>query len=189
MNVYALALILLDQLHELRSVQLAIAALGFDDFRLLLQCEIRPLEFWIHDLLVKTQNLIVANRTRVREIVHAGLTMLGHGDCQWEQIVQDGVGVGDVDDTVVLGDLCHEGARVQVIGNWHADAECEAAGVGGADDVFDAGFGEGVKAAAEVGSVFFGKGAAGEGVARVVVLGGVDACTWLLVPSINEHCL
>lgn len=53
--------------------------------------------------------------------------------------------------------------------------------VGGAQDVFDAGLGEGVEAAAEIGRRVFGEWSAEEGVAGVVVLGGVDACAGGLV--------
>ena len=176
MNVQPFALIPLHHLHQLRRVQLAIAALGFDHLRLLLQREVAPLEPRIHNLLVQTQHLVVPDRAGVREVVDAGLAVLGHGDGQREQVVQDRVGVGDVDDAVVFCDLRHEGARVQVVGDGHADAQGQAVGVGGADDVFDARLGEGVEAAAEVGRVGFGEGRADEGVAGVVVLGSVDAC-------------
>ena len=119
----------------------------------------------------------MSNRARVREVVHSRLAVLGHGDGQRQQIVQDGVGVGDVDDAVVLCDFGDEGARVQVVGDGHADAQGEGVGgVGRAEDVFDARLGDGVEAAAEVGGVGFGEGCAGEGVAGGVVLGGVDAC-------------
>ena len=73
---------------------------------------------------------------------------------------------------------------MQIVGDGHADAQREGVGVGGADDVFDAGFGEGVEAAAEVGGVFFGEGAADEGVVLVVVLRGIDACIVLVSPIV-----
>lgn len=186
MNIYAFALILLDQLHQLCGVQLAIAALSFDDFRLFLQREILPLELWVHNLLVHTQNLVVSDGTRVSEVVHTCLLVLGHGDYQREQVVQDGVGIRDVDNEFVLCDLGYKGAWVQIVGDGHADAKREGVWVSGAHDVFDSGLGEGVEAAAEVGSVFFGEGSAGEGVALFVVLRAVDAYTWSSVPSVHE---
>ena len=78
---------------------------------------------------------------------------------------------------------------MQVVGDGHADAQGQAVGVGGADDVFDARLGEGVEAAAEVGRVGLGEGRAGESVAGVVVLGGVDACGLLLVLSFHIEYL
>lgn len=58
--------------------------------------------------------------------------------------------------------------------------------VGSAQDVFDAGFGEGVEAAAEIGGGVFGEGSADNGVAGVVVFGGVDTCAGWLVGCCYE---
>ena len=90
--------------------------------------------------------------------------------------MQDRVGVGDVDDVLVLCDFGDEAARVQVVGDGHADAQGERVGVGCAQDVFDARFAERVEAAAEVGGRVFGEGRTEDGVAGFVVGGGVYAC-------------
>jgi hypothetical protein len=70
------------------------------------------------------------------------------------------VRVGDVDDVVVFCDFRYEGAAVQVVGDGHADAEDKASRVL-YEDVFDADFGVGVEAAAEVGWVLLCEGRAG----------------------------
>jgi len=55
--------------------------------------------------------------------------VLSEEDGGWEEVVEDGVGVGDVDDTLVFGDLSDEVTGVQVVADWHTKSENEAVGV------------------------------------------------------------
>ena len=88
------------------------------------------------------------------------------------------VGVGDVYDVFVAEDFGYEGARVEVVGNGHPEAESEGVGVF-AHYCFDESFGLGVEASGEVGWVGFFEGDAGEGGVVGGVGGGVDACSML----------
>jgi len=74
--------------------------------------------------------------------------------------VQDAAAVGHVDDLGVIGDFGDEVARVQVVGDGHAQAQDQAIRVE-FQDVFDPGLGVGVEAVAEIGRVGFGEGLAG----------------------------
>ena len=55
--------------------------------------------------------------------------MLGHEYRGGEKIVKDGVGVGDIDDAIVLGDLGDEVSGVEVVGDWHTESEDQAVAV------------------------------------------------------------
>ena len=48
-----------------------------------------------------------------------------HFDTRGEQVVKDRHGVRNVNDTLVLGDLCDEVARIQVIGDRHSHTQKE----------------------------------------------------------------
>lgn len=169
-------LIPLNNPHQLGRIELTIRPRGLNHAALLLEREILPRIPGIDNLPIQRQHLIMTYGPGVGEIHDARLRVLGHGDRQRQQVVQDRVGVGDVDHARVLRDLGHEVARVQVIADGHAEAEDERGRVG-FQDVFDPRFGVGVEARAEVGRVGFLEGRRGE--VRVVgrVLGGVDA--WL----------
>lgn len=65
----------------------------------------------------------------VGEVVDSGLFVFCEEDGGREEIVEDGVGVGDVDHALVFGDLGDEVAGVEVIGDRHAESQNEAVGV------------------------------------------------------------
>lgn len=73
--------------------------------------------------------------------------------------MQDAVAVGHIDNFGVARDLGDEVARVEIVGDGHAEAEDEGVGIV-LENVFDAGLGVGVEAAAEVCCGFLGKGRA-----------------------------
>lgn len=54
----------------------------------------------------------MADGARVGEVVDARLVVGREQDGTWQQVVQDGVGVGDGADVGVLRDFGDEGARV-----------------------------------------------------------------------------
>lgn len=124
-----LELVLLQLIDQLGGVELAVAATGLDDLGLLIEREVLPGEVGTDVLLEERQDLVVRDRTRVGEVVDPGLLVLGKEDGSREEIVEDGVGVGDVDDALVLGDLCDEVTGVEVVRDWHAESEDEAVGV------------------------------------------------------------
>ena len=65
----------------------------------------------------------------VGEVVDAGVLVLGHEDRGRQEVVQDGVGVGDVYHSLVLGDLGYEVAGVQIVADGHSESENEDIGV------------------------------------------------------------
>lgn len=128
-NLWYLKLVLCELLDKLGGVELAVASSGLDDLRLLFQCEVLPGEVWSDVFLEESEDLVVGNGTWVGEVVDAGFLVLSEEDRSWEEVVEDGVGVGDVDDTLVLGDLGDEVTGVQVVADWHTKSENEAVGV------------------------------------------------------------
>ena len=129
MNLRDLKLVLLQLVGQLGGVKLAVAATSLDDLSLLLKREVLPGEIGADVLLEERQNLVVGDGAWVGEVVDSGLFVLGKEDGGWEEIVQDGVGVGDVDNALVFGDLGNEVAGVKVVGDGHAESEDEAVGV------------------------------------------------------------
>ena len=129
MNLRNFKVVFLKLLDQLRGIQLAVAAAGLDDLRLLLEREVLPGKVGSDVFLEQGQNLVVGDCAWVSEVVDAGLFVLGEEDGGWEKIVEDGVGVGDVDYALVFGDLGDEVAGVKVIGDRHAESENEAVGV------------------------------------------------------------
>jgi hypothetical protein len=169
--------------HQLACVQLTIAPPGLDDLALLLEREVLPLKARPHVLAEEREHLIVADGARVCEVVDARLVVRGEQDGARQQVVQDRVGVGDVDDTGVGCDLGHEGARVQIVRDGHAEAEDEHVGVGG-EERLGCGFRGGVEGAGEVGGVAF---EVAFSVDRVGIVVGVDTwfdriCEWVSFP-------
>lgn len=63
---------------------------------------------------------------RVGEVEDAGVLVLGHQDRGGQQVVEDGVAVGNVDDAVVLCDLGDKVTRVEVVGDRHTQPQDEA---------------------------------------------------------------
>ena len=173
-EIIAFARVLFHLHHQLATVQLAIAPTSNNDLRLLLEGEVLPLLTGIDNITIERHDLVVRDGTWVGEIEDARLAVFGQRHRDGEEIVQDAVAVGDVDDLRIIGDLRHEVACVQVVGDWHPESKDEAVGVG-LHHVFDARLGVGVEAAAEVGSVVFCERCADYAGAVFGVLRSVDA--------------
>jgi hypothetical protein len=120
MNLRHLIPILPQLLNQLRSIQLAVTTSSLDDLGLLLKSEVLPCEGGADVFFEQRQYFVVGNGTRVGEIVDASFLVLGHKDGSWQEIVQDGVGVGDVDYALVFGDLGDEITGVKVVTDGHA---------------------------------------------------------------------
>ena len=93
---------------------------------LLLEAEVLPRERWIHDLFVQSQDLVVTDCTGVGEVQNAFLFVLSQCYDYRQQVGKDAVRVRHVDHLVVLGDLGHEAARMQVIGDGHSKPKHQA---------------------------------------------------------------
>jgi len=123
MNLRYLISILLELVNQLRGIQLAIASSGLDNLGLLVQREVFPGETWAHVFLKQSQHFVVRNSSWVGEVVDTRLLVLGHENGCWQEIVQDRVGIGDVDYALVFGDLGDEVAGMKVVADWHAESE------------------------------------------------------------------
>lgn len=121
--------ILLELQLQLGSIQLAVATSSLDDLGLLIQGEVLPGELWANEFLEQSEDFIVGDGTWVGEVVDASLLVLSQEDGGWEEIGEDGVGVGDIDNTIVLGDLGDEVTGVEIVADGHTKAEDEAVGV------------------------------------------------------------
>lgn len=128
-NLRNLIVILLELLDKLGGIQLAVASPSLDNLRLFLQSEVLPGEVGSNVLLEEAEDLVVGDCTWVGEVVDTGVLVLGHKDGGREQIMENGVGVGNVDDTLVLGDLGDEVTGVEVVADGHTKSEDEAVGV------------------------------------------------------------
>lgn len=124
-DLWDLEVVLGELLLELGGVEHAVGASGLDDLGLLLEGEVLPLEVWTNVLLEEGEDLVVGDGTGVGEVVDAGVLVLSHEDGTWEEVVEDCVGVWNVNDTVVLGDLGDKVAGVKVVRDWHSQAEDE----------------------------------------------------------------
>jgi hypothetical protein len=125
-NLWNLVVVLGKLVLKLGGVQLAVGASSLDDLGLLLECEVLPGELWSYVLLEERKDLIVRNGTWVGEVVDSSLLVLSQEDRRWEEVGKNRVGVWNIDNAIVLGDLGDEVTRVQVIGDWHAKSEDEA---------------------------------------------------------------
>jgi len=166
-----LEVVLLELLDKLGGVELAVASAGLDDLGLLVQCEVLPGEVWSDVLLEEGQNLVVGDGTWVGEVVDTGILVLGQEDGGREEIVENSVGVGDIDDTLVFGDLGDEVTGVKVVADWHAKSEDQAVAVV-LHDLLNVCLGLRVERTIEVGLVSLEESRAANWVAVVV---GVDA--------------
>ncbi len=117
--------VLLELVLELGGVKHAVGAASLDDLGLLLESEVLPGKVWANVLLEEGKDLVVRDGTWVGEIVDTGLFVLGEEDGTWKEVVEDGVGVWHVNDLLVLGDLGNEVTAVEIIGDWHSQAENE----------------------------------------------------------------
>ena len=71
----------------------------------------------------------MGDRAWVGKVVDASLFVLGHQDGGGEEIVEDGVGVGNIHHTLVLSDLGNKVTAVQVVADWHSKSEDKSIGV------------------------------------------------------------
>eukprot|EP00968_Pinguiococcus_pyrenoidosus_P018502 scaffold1944_cov241-Pinguiococcus_pyrenoidosus.AAC.16 len=138
--------------YKLRVAQGVVGAAGLDDLGLLFHGEALVLELRIDVLLVEVQDLMVRDRARVAEVVHAREAALGHRDRDGHEVVQHGHGVGDVHNAAVLADLGDEVARAEVVADRHAHAETEDVR-NVPKQLLQQALGEGVEGAGEVGPV------------------------------------
>ena len=130
--------------HQLRRVEHTVAPPRLDDLALLLEREVGPRERRPHEPLEQAQDLVVADRARVGEVVDARLAVAGEEERGGQEVVEERGGVGHVDDACVGRDFGHERARVQVVRDGHAEAQDEGVGVGG-QQCFGRGFRGGVE--------------------------------------------
>jgi len=128
-NLWDLELVLLELVDQLRGVELAVASAGLDDLGLLVQCKVLPGEIWADVFLEEGEDLVVGDGAWVGEVVDTGILVFGHEDRGWEEIVEDGIRVGDVYHSLVLGDLGDEVTGVQVVADGHSESENECIGV------------------------------------------------------------
>ena len=129
MNLRNLELIFLQLVDELSSIELAVAATRLDDLGLFFEREVLPGETGADVFLEERQNLVVRDCAWICEVVYADFLVLGEEDGGRKEIVEDGVGIGDVNYALVLGDLGDEVTGVEVIRDGHAQSEDEAVGV------------------------------------------------------------
>jgi len=119
-DLWNLVVVFLELVDQLGGIELAVAASGLDNLGLLLQGEVLPCEIGADILLEEGKDLVVGDSSWVGEVEDSGILVLGHQDGSWEEIGKDGVGVRDIDNSVVFGDLGDEVTGVQVIADWHS---------------------------------------------------------------------
>lgn len=110
-------------------VKLAVAPAGLDDLGLLLQAEVLPRVARPDNVPEQCEDLVMRDGARVGEVVDACIAVLGQKNRRGQQVVQDGVAVGNVDDAVVLGNLGDKIAWVEVVRDRHSQPQDEAVGV------------------------------------------------------------
>ena len=86
---------------ELRRVELAVGSASLDDEGLLREGEVLSRKVGLDVLLVQLEHLVVRDRARVGKVVHSREVVLCHRDRRRQQVVQQCVGVGNVDDSLV----------------------------------------------------------------------------------------
>lgn len=128
-NLWDLELVLLELVDQLRGIELAVTSAGLDDLGLLLQREVLPGEVWADVFLEEGQNFVVGDGAWIREVVDTGILVFGHEDRGWKEVVENGVGVGNVYHSLVLGDLGDEVAGMEVVADWHSESENESISV------------------------------------------------------------
>lgn len=129
MNLWDLKVVFLQLVDELGGVKLAVRTTSLDNLGLLFESKVLPGEIWTDVLLEQSQDLVVRDGTRVGEVVDTRCVVLGQDDRGWEEIVKDSVGVGDIDNALVLGNLGYEVTAVKIVRDWHSQSKDEAVGV------------------------------------------------------------
>lgn len=118
-DLWDLNSVLLELLLQLGSIELAVASASLENLGLLVKGEVLPREIRSDILLEQAEHLVVGDCAWVGEVVDASVVVLGHNYGSWQQIVEDGVGVGYINHSLVLGDFGNEVARVQVVRHRH----------------------------------------------------------------------
>ena len=126
MDLWNLKLVSLELIDQFGGVKLAVASSSLDDLRLLIQCEVLPREVWSNVLLEEAEDLIVGDSTWIGEIVDTGILVLGQEDRSWEEIMENCIRVGYVDDTLILRNLGNEVTGMQVVADGHTKSEDES---------------------------------------------------------------
>ena len=162
---------------ELGGVELVVGSGCRNDLGLFLNGKVLVRVGGINVLFVEVQNLVVRNDPGVGKVVDARESLLGHGQGGREHLGQNGHGVGNVDDALVLDNLGDKGAVDEIVRDGHADPQNQAVGVL-LEHGFHVSLGFAVKGSVKVGRVLFGKANSGSlGVLFVVdkdAAGGVD---------------
>ena len=124
-DLWDLEIVFGELLLEFGGVEHAVGASGLDDLGLLLEGEVLPLKVWTNVLLEEGQDLVVGDGSWVGEVVDAGILVLSQKNGAWKEVMEDGVRVRNINDTVVLGNFGDKVAGVEVVGDWHSQAEDE----------------------------------------------------------------
>jgi len=152
MNLWNLEVVFLELVDQLGSIKLAVASASLDNLGLLIQGKVLPREVWANVLLEKRKNLVVGDGTWVGEVVDPGFVVLRKKNGGWEEVVENSVGVGNINNALILGDLGDEVAAVQVIADWHSQSQDEHLWVG-FHDLLNVSLGLGVERAIEIGLI------------------------------------
>ncbi len=102
MNLRNLIVVLLELVHKLGGIKLAVAPTSLYNLRLLLQRKVLPGEARSNILFEEAQNFVMRNGARVGEIVDTGLIVLCQKNRGGEEVREYGIGVGNVDHPLVL---------------------------------------------------------------------------------------
>ena len=125
MHLRHLHSILPQLLHQLRRIEFTIAPPCLDHLALLVEREVLPCKARPDMLLEQLQDFVVADGAGIGEVVDSRLVVRSEDDRGGEEVVEDGVRVGDVDNTGVRSDLGNEGTGMEIIRDGHAEAEDE----------------------------------------------------------------
>ena len=113
---------------KLGCIQFIIGSSSLDYLRLFLDSKVLVSVGRINVLLVKVQTFIVRNYTRIGKVVETTKVSLGHGKGCGKHLGKDSHGIGDVDNTFILGNLGDEITVDQIIRDGHAHTEDEGVG-------------------------------------------------------------
>ena len=89
MNLWHFVVVLLQLVHQLCHIQLAVRPSSLDDLALLLKSEILPFKGRPDILLEQSENLVVRNGPGVGEVVDSSLAVLRKEDACWKQVGQN----------------------------------------------------------------------------------------------------
>lgn len=89
MNLWYFVVVLLQLVHQLCHIQLAVRPSSLDDLALLLKSEILPFKGRPDMCLEQSEDLVVRNGPRVSEVVDSGLTVFCKEDACRKQVGQN----------------------------------------------------------------------------------------------------